>query len=537
MGLSDIFISVDSLPDGGYGFIQLLFLTAVYGYILYTASNMISDGSELLLLIPSLAGLVGSVVLPVLGAVPDGAIVLFSGMGPDAQEQLSVGVGALAGSTVMLLTIPWFLSVYAGRVDIRNGVAKYSKPKLTDATSFWTSQGVEGTAAVAQGAKIMMVTALLYLIIQVPASSIHGPEEEIALGEHSYALAGVIICFVAFVMYLVYQYREASASSSLEKNAHELRVDAVIVDKIKAGEISLRAALVDVAAATTVGDSESTPLNGGHDPLIARLKVILKPFFAMYDKDHSGFIDRKELSLIMRDMHVHEDAAQLEQRFQKYDVDRDGTLDFMELVRGTAEVVRDPAAVARMAGSTHGEEEDDEEDDEEIPEEFLDLPPEQQQRRIFLRSCQLMGVGTLLVILFSDPMVDALSELGNRTGVSPFYVSFVLAPLASNASELLASYTYALKKTTKSITISLTALEGAGICNNCFCLGIFMVLIYVKGLAWEFTAETIAILVAEVIVGVIALFRVQKMWMAAAVLAVYPLSLLLVAVLEAHGLD
>jgi len=32
--------------------------------------------------------------------------------------QLSVGVGALAGSTIMLLTIPWFLAVYAGRVDL-----------------------------------------------------------------------------------------------------------------------------------------------------------------------------------------------------------------------------------------------------------------------------------------------------------------------------------------------------------------------------------------------------------------------------------
>jgi len=72
-----------------------------------------------------MAGLVGSCLLPVLGAVPDGAIVLFSGMGPDAQAQLSVGVGALAGSTIMLLTVPWFLSVYAGRVDIENGHAKY----------------------------------------------------------------------------------------------------------------------------------------------------------------------------------------------------------------------------------------------------------------------------------------------------------------------------------------------------------------------------------------------------------------------------
>lgn len=33
---------------------------------------MIGEGSELLLLVPSMAGLVGGVVLPLLGAVPDG---------------------------------------------------------------------------------------------------------------------------------------------------------------------------------------------------------------------------------------------------------------------------------------------------------------------------------------------------------------------------------------------------------------------------------------------------------------------------------
>ena len=49
-----------------------------------------------------------------MGAVPDGAIVLFSGMGPNAQEELSVGVGALAGSTIMLLTLPWAACIYQG---------------------------------------------------------------------------------------------------------------------------------------------------------------------------------------------------------------------------------------------------------------------------------------------------------------------------------------------------------------------------------------------------------------------------------------
>ena len=65
------------------------------------------------MLVPSLKGVVGTLVLPILGAVPDGAIVLFSGMGPQAQAQLSVGVGALAGSTIMLLTLTWGISISA----------------------------------------------------------------------------------------------------------------------------------------------------------------------------------------------------------------------------------------------------------------------------------------------------------------------------------------------------------------------------------------------------------------------------------------
>jgi hypothetical protein len=49
-----------------------LWLFFSYGYALYFASNLIGEGSELLLLVPSMAGLVGGVVLPLLGAVPDG---------------------------------------------------------------------------------------------------------------------------------------------------------------------------------------------------------------------------------------------------------------------------------------------------------------------------------------------------------------------------------------------------------------------------------------------------------------------------------
>ena len=97
------------------------------------------------------------------------------------------------------------------------------------------------------------------------------------------------------------------------------------------------------------------------------------------------------------------------------------------------------------------------------------------------RAAQKLFLGTALVVVFSDPMVDVMSEIGVRTGVPAFYVSFLLAPLASNASELLASMYYAGKKTQTSITISFAALEGAACMNNTFCLAIFMGLGVLQG--------------------------------------------------------
>merc|ERR1719281_143899 len=112
---------------------QIAFHTVMYSLALFEASNLISDGSELLLLVPAVAGVVGSVVLPVLGAVPDGMMVLFSGLGEDAQKEVAVGVGALAGSTIMLLTIPWFLAVLGGRVNTdEKGQCVYKKPAEAD---------------------------------------------------------------------------------------------------------------------------------------------------------------------------------------------------------------------------------------------------------------------------------------------------------------------------------------------------------------------------------------------------------------------
>ena len=45
------------------------------------------------------------------------------------KQQITIGVGALAGSTILLITIPWALSIIAGRVSLNEkGEGNYVRP-------------------------------------------------------------------------------------------------------------------------------------------------------------------------------------------------------------------------------------------------------------------------------------------------------------------------------------------------------------------------------------------------------------------------
>ncbi|KAH9249674.1 hypothetical protein BASA81_012643 [Batrachochytrium salamandrivorans] len=527
--VSQFFIPLNQLPDvrqlpencveGHFpvkefsfaGFAQLAFLALAYGTIVCYASNLVAEGSELLLLIPKIAPLVGSVVLPVLGAVPDGAIVLFSGLGPldQVQKQLSVGVGALAGSTIMLLTVPWFLSVVGGRVDLspRTGLANYrAKPKLTVPFSATSLAGVmPDELATKNAAKIMLVTTVPYLLIQ------------------------------------------GAAHDTVQLDV----ADMVRENAVRKGMVSLFGVFDEL-----LSKADSGHLTDVEEQV--RFRRVVHHFFSKYDLNSDGSIDVNELGLLLKDMGLIDGVSSVQDFLHHFDANRDGEVSFDEFIEV---LVKNRGQLENMTGSRHltlettssnrgqygamdgnhfEQVEDEQEEEEEMPEDLANLPVAEQQRRIITRSLKMMGMGLLIIILFSDALVDVFSELGELLGVSGFYISFMLAPLASNASEIIASFNYSLRKTTKTITISLSTLMGAAILNNTFVLGIFLALIRFRGLDWEYSAETIAILLVELAVGIMVLTRrVHTVANGLAVLALFPLSLLLVAFLESSwvGLD
>ena len=635
--INQFFIDVDTIPKTFPGFVQLSFLGAIYGYALFYASHMIKDGSELLLLVPSLAGVVGSIVLPILGAVPDGAIVIFSGLGENAQEEVSVGVGALAGSTIMLLTVPWMLSLLAGRVVMdADGSPQYQRPsgwprgvrwsKLPSGTSLLNS-GVRCGPTIRRSAVLMLITLIPYLVIQIP-STIGGCMWAARFDECKTPkwapLIGAVLAAAMFAYYLYFQVQQAD-----DDPVRMDKVDVLRREALRRHLVSLRGLIssgVGDAFAAAVGSHSHGGGDVPMDPMNDRFRRCVRPFFDSFDTDGSGFIETAEFGAVLARLGEQPSAEQIDDVVRTADANGDGRICFDEFcvavvamlsdedyveraVRGHSQLAakeqaallhataaaagttakealplfggdqRKPSDYAAVAGRREGGNGDDGEElrrvggsssaasasyraddtmdgdgggddgsdstddgggeDEEVsmPDDLAHLSPAEQQSRLIRRSFLTMGAGVAIVLIFSDPMVDVMTAMGEHTGIKPFYIAFVLAPLASNASEVIASYSYALKKTERTITISFSSLIGAACMNNTFCLSLFLALVYLRGLEWAFTAETISIIVIEVFMFFVALRRVHAAWTGFVVLALFPLSIGLVAGLEAIGFD
>jgi len=278
------------------------------------------------------------------------------------------------------------------------------------------------------------------------------------------------------------------------------------------------------------------------------LRALLQGPFRKYDKDGNKKLSKEELRVCLMDLNVMDPDHFVVNIMEHFDENKDGVLSFDEFVYALYIVFQDEfkrghfvkrfnsVSVLPLEPDVGGDD-GEEEEEEEVPDDLLDLSPKEQQAAIKRRAFFMLFMGTFLVVSFSDPMVEVIGEVAKRLEISAFYVSFCLVPVASNASEVIASQFYAKKKTSSSIAVSLSALEGAAAMNNTFCLAIFMGLIYFRGLAWKFTAETIAIIAVQLIVGFYLRSNTLTTVSAYVILSLFPLSIALVAILEANGFD
>ncbi|KAJ0700880.1 hypothetical protein HanOQP8_Chr10g0373061 [Helianthus annuus] len=93
-----------------------LFLIVVYEYLLYHGESYVASGGKRIFKILG-PGIFGASAFHVLGFLPESLILLTSGLSNTkdvAQEYVLTGVGLLAGSTILLLTLIWGTCVIIG---------------------------------------------------------------------------------------------------------------------------------------------------------------------------------------------------------------------------------------------------------------------------------------------------------------------------------------------------------------------------------------------------------------------------------------
>jgi Ca2+/Na+ antiporter len=452
----------------------------------------------------------------------------------------------------------------------------YGKKQASDAPMGMSTFGVGPDSSIRKNAVVMVMTCLpCYLIVEIPALIfIDDSATTAAKDVNPFAWIGAVICAVLFFAYIAYQYYLANVvpSSSTQgatdggaaKVLLEQRVNDIMIKAIKAGRMGLRGLLMD----SLPGPADA---NGNQqladEDLKSKANRIVRPFFSKFDLNGDGTLSRYELGELLHTLGERVTPAELEELFRTADTDSSGEVDFNEFVTWVVQLIQkepqhklqrartadarmpnvvtdgpaDPESmssslqVALAGGQQETEDDADDDDEPEVPEDILDmhLSPEQQRKKVLQRSCYLMGVGTFIVLLFSDPMVDVLDQIGTRTGIPPFFVAFVLGPIASNASEMVASYKYAQKKSQKTISVAFSQLLGAASMNNTFCLFIFYLLIAARGFGWVYHAEVLGIVFSEIAMAVIASKRVHTVRDSLIVLSLFPLCLVIVAVFKA----
>lgn len=553
------------------------------GYVLYVASNLISDGSDLLLLLPKIAGVVGPCILPVLRSIPVGMIVLCSGMGLDAQERLDVGIGSLAGSTITLLTLPWALSIYKGRVSIEDGIPQYTR---TGRKMENTVLGVANSASVKCGGICVAVTSVSYLVLQVAAASFMGNK-----AEQPYAILGFFISVALFIGFMMSSQHRHSTEE--QDYIVEVKRANVMINQIEKRYLSLTDALYyelrqyeyssmkrdgyeAVSSANEFWTRLPTSVQG-------RVSTILKYFFRKVDTDagarpqQRGALDFETISALFKTMsEPYKSRAEIADLFRKYDGNNDGILSVEEFIQGTVQYILNhnrevvhtelamtsfseaynknvkldqsmhavripspsnnddaqPSSSSSSSSSVYYLDDDDEiEDDDAMPENPPKFQVREQRNRVISRSVKATGFGLLLVIVFSNPMTGILHDLGRRFGINAFYVSFVLSPVAANASELAASFR--VKKSSSSISMRLQSLQNAACMNNTFGLAILMGLVHFRRLAWHYGhGFALSVMAGQWMVAYFSAREYQTMATAVLVLAAYPGCLALVATLR-----
>ncbi|EPS57671.1 hypothetical protein M569_17145, partial [Genlisea aurea] len=440
-----------------------------------------------------------------------------SGSKETAQKQVSVGIGLLAGSTVMLLTVIWGSCVVVGKCDLQNNVSIDSQ----DTKCFSpTGSGVSTDVWTSYAARIMAVSVVPFVVVQLP-QILHSNS-----GRHLAVLIALVVSALLLAAYCSYQVFQPWIQRRRLAYARHKHVVSGILKHFKMRSLG------------KLSDGSGNPN-----------REVLRKLFHTIDENDDGFLSHSELRALIAGIQLelvnldYDEAVS--KVLQDFDSSRDNRVDLDEFVAGVGKWLHEARGRGIAADSMAyidehhkktraqhdllqgggGAEQEDDEAAQDI----------ENRRWVTIKAAIFLVLGTAIAAAFADPLVDAVDNFSSATKIPTFFISFVALPLATNSSEAVSAIIFASRKKMRSASLTFSELYGAATMNNVLCLSVFLALVYVRGLNWNFSSEVLVILIVCIAIGVFGSFRTTfPLWSCSVAFFLYPFSLGLVYLLDYH---
>ncbi|GAB4846529.1 hypothetical protein Ancab_025534 [Ancistrocladus abbreviatus] len=493
-----------------------LFLIIVYGYLMYMAASYLSEGSELMMGFLG-RGIVGGVLLPFLGALPDAMLILVSGLSGSketAQSQVFFGMGLLTGSTVMILTLIWGTCVFVGKCDLQGSIAIDE----SDTKGFkLTESGVSTDIWTCYAAMLMTLSAIPCLIVQALQALNSTSRRD------SGVLVGLILCHLLLISYCLYQV--------FQPRIQRRRIAYVKRKYIVSGFLKhvKRRALGRLL-------TDNGSLN----------ELVLERLFQAIDEDKDNHLSTSELRAFVIGVQLQEMNLDVDDLVQKvmedFDTHPDSQISFEEFKSGISRWLADINYSSPRSGQVRpGTLKYLTDFHEKLKREYDLLGVEDVEacengvrnpKKTAFKAILMLLWGTIIAAIFANPLVDAVNNFSYATSIPSFFISFIALPLA-NSSDAVSAIIFASRKRKRTASLTFRTLYGAVTMNNVLCLAVFLALIYVRGLTWDFSSEMVIILSVCIVMGALGSFRtVFPLWTSLVAFSLYPSLLMLVYILQ-----
>jgi len=129
-------------------------------------------------------------------------------------------------------------------------------------------------------------------------------------------------------------------------------------------------------------------------------------------------------------------------------------------------------------------------------------PEEHEEKEIpIVKGWGFLVIGGFLIFFFSKPFIQSVEYMAEILQVTPILMAFFLAPVASEAPEILESISLSRKGSTQNINIAYSNLVGGTITKTTLLMGILCFYGVSKEYAWEIPAYPLSIILLVLCAG------------------------------------